>query len=71
MIGSLAQSLEGGSGGSLLMDILRGSPTPTGARRRPLRPLRHRDFRLLWVGLAVPLIGSGLCLVVLGGRHLM
>ena len=28
-----------------------------------LRPLRHRDFRLLWVGLAVSLAGSGLWLV--------
>jgi MFS family permease len=30
-----------------------------------LRPLRHRDFRLLWTGLAVSLIGSGLWLVAL------
>ena len=30
-----------------------------------LRPLRHRDFRLLWVGLAVSLFGSGLWLVAL------
>jgi MFS family permease len=30
-----------------------------------LRPLRHRDFRLLWVGLAVSLTGSGLWLVAL------
>jgi hypothetical protein len=28
-----------------------------------LRPLRHRDFRLLWAGLAVSLAGSGLWLV--------
>jgi MFS family permease len=30
-----------------------------------LRPLRHRDFRLLWTGLAVSLLGSGLWLVAL------
>ena len=29
------------------------------------RPLRHRDFRLLWTGLAVSLVGSGLWLVAL------
>ena len=30
-----------------------------------LKPLRHRDFRLLWAGLAVSLAGSGLWLVAL------
>ena len=30
-----------------------------------LRPLRHRDFCLLWVGLAVSLVGGGLWLVAL------
>ena len=30
-----------------------------------LRPLRHRDFRLLWAGLAVSLVGDGLWLVAL------
>jgi hypothetical protein len=30
-----------------------------------LRPLRHRDFRLLCTGLAVSLVGSGLWLVAL------
>ena len=30
-----------------------------------LRPLRYRDFRLLWMGLAVSLVGSGLWLVAL------
>ena len=30
-----------------------------------LRPLRHRDFRLLWTGLAISLAGSGLWLVAL------
>ena len=36
-------------------------------RRVPaaLRPLRHRNFRLLWTGLAVSLVGSGLWLVAL------
>ncbi len=32
---------------------------------RALRPLRHRDYRLLWTGLAVSLVGSGLWLVAL------
>lgn len=31
----------------------------------PVRPLRHRDFRLLWVGLLASMIGSGLWLVAL------
>jgi hypothetical protein len=53
------------------MDVLRDSPTLTGVCRRPLRPLRHRDFRQLWVGLVVPLTCSRLCLDMLGGRHLM
>lgn len=30
-----------------------------------LRPLRHRDFRLLFGGLAVSLVGSGLWLVAI------
>jgi hypothetical protein len=36
-------------------------------RRTPaaVLPLRHRDFRLLWSGLAVSLVGSGLWLVAL------
>jgi hypothetical protein len=40
--------------------VLGGVPTA-------FRPLRHRDFRLLWTGLAVSLVGSGLWLVALGG----
>ncbi len=32
---------------------------------RALRPLRHREFRLLWAGLAVSLVGDGLWLVAL------
>ncbi|MFC0624515.1 MFS transporter [Kribbella deserti] len=35
------------------------------AEWRAVRPLRHRDYRLLWIGLAVALIGSGLWLVAL------
>jgi hypothetical protein len=38
--------------------VLGGVPTA-------FRPLRHRDFRLLWTGLAISLVGSGLWLVVL------
>lgn len=30
-----------------------------------VRPLRHRDFRLLWTGLLASMIGSGLWLVAL------
>ncbi|WP_084270157.1 MFS transporter [Patulibacter minatonensis] len=32
---------------------------------RALRPLRHREFRLLWSGLAVSLVGDGLWLVAI------
>jgi MFS family permease len=32
---------------------------------KAVRPLRHRDYRLLWTGLAVALLGSGLWLVAL------
>ncbi|MEV4419098.1 MFS transporter [Patulibacter sp. NPDC049589] len=32
---------------------------------RALRPLRHRDLRLLWAGLAISLVGDGLWLVAL------
>src|ERR671923_2269213 len=34
-------------------------------RVRILRPLRHRDFRLLWVGMTTSLIGDGIFLVAL------
>ena len=40
------------------MTVLGGVPTA-------FRPLRHRDFRLLWTGLAISLVGSGLWLVAL------
>ncbi|TDD48276.1 MFS transporter [Kribbella antibiotica] len=32
---------------------------------KAVRPLRHRNYRLLWIGLAVALLGSGLWLVAL------
>jgi MFS family permease len=32
---------------------------------KAVAPLRHRDYRLLWIGLAVALLGSGLWLVAL------
>src|ERR671912_741006 len=41
-----------------IVTVLRGVPTA-------FRPLRHRDFRLLWTGLAISLVGSGLWLVAL------
>ncbi len=34
-------------------------------RVRILRPLRHRDFRLLWTGMTTSLIGDGIFLVSL------
>jgi MFS family permease len=34
-------------------------------RVRILRPLRHRDFRSLWIGMTVSLIGDGIFLVAL------
>ncbi|TDC23005.1 MFS transporter [Kribbella albertanoniae] len=36
-----------------------------GAGWKAVRPLRHRNYRLLWTGLAVALLGSGLWLVAL------
>src|ERR671911_476994 len=41
-----------------VVTVLGGMPTA-------FRPLRHRDFRLLWTGLAISLVGSGLWLVAL------
>src|ERR671914_2462512 len=41
-----------------IVTVLGGMPTA-------FRPLRHRDFRLLWTGLAISLVGSGLWLVAL------
>src|SRR5919106_2939488 len=32
---------------------------------RILRPLRHRDFRLLWTGMTTSLIGDGIFLIAL------
>ena len=36
-----------------IVTVLEGVPTA-------FRPLRHRDFHLLWTGLAISLVGSGL-----------
>jgi len=30
-----------------------------------LQPLRHRDFRLLWLGMSTSLVGDGVLLVAL------
>jgi DHA3 family tetracycline resistance protein-like MFS transporter len=39
---------------------------PGGFRRRHLlTPLRHRDFRVLWIGMTVSLIGDGIFLVAI------
>jgi MFS family permease len=35
------------------------------ARRGLLAPLRHRDFRLLWIGMCVSLLGDGVFMVAL------
>src|SRR5438067_3269790 len=41
-----------------------GLDRPTGfGRGRLLSPLRHRDFRVLWVGMAVSLVGDGIFFV--------
>ncbi|GAA1704993.1 tetracycline efflux MFS transporter Tet(V) [Kribbella yunnanensis] len=37
----------------------------SGAGWKAVRPLKHRNYRLLWTGLAVALLGSGLWLVAL------
>ena len=34
-------------------------------RMRMLAPLRHRDFRLLWIGMCVSLLGDGVFIVAL------
>jgi Bacterial protein of unknown function (DUF894). len=39
---------------------------PGGFRRgHLLTPLRHRDFRVLWMGMTVSLIGDGIFLVAI------
>src|SRR4051812_50179804 len=38
------------------------------SRVRLLAPLRHRDFRLLWSGLCVSLLGDGVFLVAMAGQ---
>src|SRR5438034_11379750 len=41
-----------------------GLDRPAGfGRGRLLSPLRHRDFRVLWLGMAVSLIGDGIFFV--------
>jgi hypothetical protein len=41
------------------------SSTPGAARRGISRPLRVRDFRLLWVGMAVSMVGDGIYVVAM------
>src|SRR5437588_12422597 len=40
-------------------------PHPATGRFRMLAPLRVRDFRLLWIGMTVSLVGDGVFLVAL------
>ena len=52
----------------ILLEPKCGDGTPNMTARRPsqvgiLAPLRHRDFRLLWTGLVVSLLGDGIFLV--------
>ena len=35
------------------------------SRVKLLAPLRHRDFRLLWAGMCVSLVGDGIFLVAM------
>ena len=35
------------------------------SRVRSLAPLRHRDFRLLWSGMCVSLLGDGVFIVAM------
>lgn len=40
-------------------------PRPSRGRLKILRPLQHRDFSLLWLGLSVSLIGDGIFFVAM------
>ncbi|MCU1630048.1 MAG: transporter [Pseudonocardia sp.] len=42
------------------------APGPGGRLPRPLRPLRHRDYRLLALSIGASLFASGLWLVAIG-----
>jgi MFS family permease len=44
---------------------LEGSPEKPASRLRLLKPLRLRDFRLLWTGMTVSLLGDGVFLVAI------
>ena len=46
--------------------VTRRSTAPEASRGvNLLAPLRHRDFRLLWAGMAVSLVGDGIFLVAM------
>src|SRR4051794_25864400 len=50
----------------MLHSSYEGSDRPGGLSRvRLLSPLRHRDFRLLWGGMCVSLIGDGVFMVAM------
>src|SRR3954453_3059926 len=50
----------------MLHSSYEGSDRPGGLSRvRLLSPLRHRDFRLLWGGMCVSLLGDGVFMVAL------
>ena len=59
-IGSSAR----GAAGIRCSIVTRRSTDPEACRERSLlSPLRHRDFRVLWTGMAVSLLGDGIFLV--------
>src|SRR5438552_17143030 len=50
----------------MLHSSYEGSDRPAGLSRvRLFSPLRHRDFRLLWSGMCISLLGDGVFLVAM------
>jgi MFS family permease len=48
----------------------RPDPAPADQRFALLKPLRHRDFRLLWLGASTSLLGDGVFLIALAWQAL-
>ena len=53
-----------------LVDPLSAPATAAGQQFALLRPLRHRDFRLLWLGASTSLLGDGVYLIALAWQAL-